>query len=366
MTFKKMTVIVPRLPPAIDGLGDYGLCLAKEMNRLHSIESSFIVGDPSWEKEKFSESFEVKKVSERTVFSLASLLPQEKDAVVLLHYVGYGYARRGSPLWLLKSLEQWKKNHPERKLITMFHELYAFGPIWTSQFWTSPLQRMIVRRLGRLSNSFVTSRTSYAEILAGYTGHSKHSIQVLPVFSNIGEPENTPELSHRKNRMVIFGNKSAKERLYKNSIAQLEKLCLKLGVLEIFDIGPEPKAKVDVVAGKKILFFGALPAEEVSRILKESRFGFINYPTGYLSKSGIFAAYCSHRLLVWASPWDNQLLDSAQKGVHYLSAEEEYSYSRAEDFQKIADNAYHWYSEHSLSKHADLFCKLASDDKIYL
>jgi len=364
MTFKKITVIVPRLPPAVDGLGDYGLCLSKEMSLKHAVDSSFIVGDPAWKNENFSEKFNVHVVNARSAPSLFLLLPQEKDAVVLLHYVGYGYAKRGCPFWLLKALIQWKKEHAERKLITMFHELYAFGPIWTSQFWSSPLQRMIVHRLGRLSNSFVTSRESYADILARYTGDSRNSIPVLPVFSNIGEPEKTPDLSQRKNRIVIFGNRVAKERVYQNSLAQLSQLCRQMDIEEILDIGPLSETHPDEIAGRKIQYLGTLSSEKISELLMESRFGFINYPTGYLGKSGIFAAYSSHRMLVWSAPWKNQVTDAVREGKHYLSSEAEYS--RAEDFQNIANNAREWYEEHRLSKHADLFFKIASNDKIPL
>jgi hypothetical protein len=40
--------IVPRLPPLIDGVGDYSLQLARTLRENHNIDSKFIIGDPSW------------------------------------------------------------------------------------------------------------------------------------------------------------------------------------------------------------------------------------------------------------------------------------------------------------------------------
>ena len=40
--------IVPRLPPSVDGLGDYALSLAFQMRQDFGIETHFIVGDQKW------------------------------------------------------------------------------------------------------------------------------------------------------------------------------------------------------------------------------------------------------------------------------------------------------------------------------
>ena len=41
--------IVPRLPPATDGVGDYAIRVAHQLRAAHQIESHFIVGDPDWQ-----------------------------------------------------------------------------------------------------------------------------------------------------------------------------------------------------------------------------------------------------------------------------------------------------------------------------
>ncbi|MFZ4728709.1 MAG: glycosyltransferase family 1 protein, partial [Pseudanabaena sp.] len=76
------------------------------------------------------------------------MLEGDRTSPVLLHYVGYGYAKRGCPVWLVDGIQRWKNLYPDRLLVTMFHELHASGtPPWTSSFWLSPLQKNLVTRL---------------------------------------------------------------------------------------------------------------------------------------------------------------------------------------------------------------------------
>ena len=152
--------IVPRLFPAIDGLGDYALNLARQLRKDFNIETHFIVGDPSWSGLSQLQEFPVSQVTVQSPNNLQSLLSHRTSSIttVLLHYVGYGYAKRGCPLWLVDGLRHWRSEGNNRKLVTMFHELYAFGPPWTSSFWLSPLQRKLAARLAQMSNCCITSQ----------------------------------------------------------------------------------------------------------------------------------------------------------------------------------------------------------------
>ena len=119
---------------------------------------------------------------------------------MLLHFVGYGYQKRGCPVWLLRGLKAWKRRQKGARLITMFHELYPSGLPWQSSFWTSPLQRGICRELARLSD--VTNRAESVCILR-MTGRT--DVLNLPVLSNVGEPESRQPIGDRDRRLVVFG-----------------------------------------------------------------------------------------------------------------------------------------------------------------
>ncbi|HYX18488.1 MAG TPA: hypothetical protein VE944_29820 [Nostoc sp.] len=82
---------------------------------------------------------------------------------ILLYYVGYGYAQRGCPVWLVDGLERWKNLFPKRSLVTMFHEISASVPPWTSAFWLSSLQRSLAARLAQMSDRCITSKQLYAD-----------------------------------------------------------------------------------------------------------------------------------------------------------------------------------------------------------
>src|SRR5467141_2905569 len=99
--------IVPRLPPATDGVGDYAIRVARQLRAAHQIESHFIVGDPEWQPPMNLE-FEAASIRVRSSAKLIEALQRNGSiATALLNYVGYGYAKRGCPVWLVKGLKQW-------------------------------------------------------------------------------------------------------------------------------------------------------------------------------------------------------------------------------------------------------------------
>ncbi len=97
MTLIEITAIVPRLPPVIDGVGDYAMSLAKELREGYGVDTNFLVGDPTWAGEGKLQEFSVRKLTERNAAALSDALSRDDDATVLLHYGGYAYAQRGCP-----------------------------------------------------------------------------------------------------------------------------------------------------------------------------------------------------------------------------------------------------------------------------
>ena len=108
--------IVPGLPPAIDGVGDYAFLLARQLRKAHGINTRFVVCDPWWQSEGggqrtevtnqgsvvgsqwsvVSGQFSVYQLRERSAEELLRVLNQPGIShTVLLQYVGYGYEKRG-------------------------------------------------------------------------------------------------------------------------------------------------------------------------------------------------------------------------------------------------------------------------------
>jgi hypothetical protein len=90
--------IVPCLPPPPEGVGSYAEALAGALAELQGIDTRFLVG---------------------------TQLPGaiEGETPILLHYVGYGYQRRGCPRELVARLAAWRRGGEGRRQVTFFHEV---------------------------------------------------------------------------------------------------------------------------------------------------------------------------------------------------------------------------------------------------
>lgn len=312
--------IVPSLPPPDEGVGSYALCLERALAG-HGISTRFVT----------AEGGELSQRLERT----------EADAI-LLHYANYGYQRRGCPFWLLDAL---RRRPRERRLVTVFHEVYATGPPWRSSFWTQPFQRRIAAAVARTSDALVTSLDLYVRRIGPEAAPEKTS--VTPVFSTVGEPREVPPLSSRVRRLVLFGGRGARSRAYGELRSELLAACRSLGVEEIADVGPPLERPEEPVDGVPVRRLGVLPAAEVGRLLLGSLAGFVAYPAFFLPKSTIFAAYCAHGLLP-VQAWRRR---SRPGGTAPR-------WTGSGDPQAVATAGHGWYREHSLARQAERFREL--------
>ena len=364
----QVTSIIPKLPPAIDGVGDYALNLARQLRKDFNIQTHFIVGNPTWNGAAEIEGFIVSKVSDRSPNALLNLLSTDDSSSILLHYVGYGYAQRGCPVWLVDGLQRWKSLFPKRSLVTMFHEISASGPPWTSAFWLSSLQRSLAARLAQMSDRCITSKQLYADIITRISQGKHNQVPFIPVFSNIGEPNKVLPLLKRQQRLVVFGGVANRARVYQESQAVLEYVCQRLNIQEIWDIGTPTEVNLSSITKVPILEKGQQSAENVSNILANSVAAFSDYNPDFLAKSTIFASYCAHRLLPINAKGSSSVVDGIEPGKHYwvpnLQGNE---LGNDVEMQAIADNAYSWYQTHNLSVHIQIFAKyLVSNSGITL
>ncbi|OKH51259.1 hypothetical protein NIES30_03095 [Phormidium tenue NIES-30] len=357
--------VVPRLYPSVDGVGDYAMNLARQLRLDFGINTHFLICDPAWHGSNQLEGFQVTQINARSTKSfLAKLANIEPNRPILLHYVGYGYAKRGCPTWLVNGLEIWKHQRQQAPLVTMFHETSAFGPIWTSAFWFSLAQKGLAKRLVRLSDRILTSKRSYAELLESYAPERFTTIPSLPVFSTIGELQNPSSLSKRTRRLVIFGGRSQRTKVYEDSLEQLSQICRYLNIQQIFDIGPPLDSLPIDIDTVPITATGCLPSEEVSTILSDSIAGFFSYHPAFLGKSTIFAAYCAHRVIPISANMTDLPEEGLQPGNHY-ALPSQYSTEKSDMvlMQAIADNAHAWYQTHNLSTQAKAYHSILSNFK---
>lgn len=302
--------IVPSMPPEINGLGDYAHQLwrywPEPRPEWHIAGSRVPEGAQQAWPEVQIHRFQLNEKS------LAGVLANVRAEVAILHYVGYAYARRGAPMWMPVALADWKRG-TGANLVVMFHELYATGPPWRSEFWMKPLQRRIVTQLLGLADRWICSCRRQRQILVEELRADPSLGALIPIGSNI-DPIRSPEWARpwplsigKKLRIVAFGQGITRLRSLRAHQNLLRELCRRDLVESVLLLGKSEGAgpvnsEIDRLVKK--IGCGALCQESydvssaaISEQLLDRHLGLLSNPYGILTKSGVFAAYCSHGVI---------------------------------------------------------------------
>ena len=291
--------IVPRSPGPPDGVGDYALIVARKLATEYARETVFAAHQfiPAATAGNFE------------IVPLASipkdLLRREWDHVIL-HFVSYGYQKRGVPFALLSILRELRANCRGRWL-TIFHELYASGPPWKSEFWLRPFQIQIAKSISRMSDACIVSSEASRAELGRLTPDTE--VFVHPVISNFGEPVLAPgQIANRDpHRWVICGGTALVER----SVRSLRKILKQIPDLssprELFVLGgndnPVTRSLLVDLANIRANYQPRISAAEASQILSTASFAWLDYfhrpevPTDVALKSTAFLAACAHGVI---------------------------------------------------------------------
>ncbi len=276
------------------------------------------------------------------------------DETVLLHYSGYGYARRGAPVWLLHWLREERPRI--RRLGVFFHELYASGPPWKSEFWLSPLQRHIARQIAVMSDFWLANRQASAQWLN--IGQSNTAHAVLPIPSGIGEFSAAHPC--RDPVIVVFGGAGLRTATYRAAEQHLSRWTHTTG-LRIQDIGPPiTDSKVlQFMKSLQVSVLGRIPADSASSLLSKAQFGLVAYPLAFAAKSSVIGAYCAHGLCPVILTKEKTPADGLLPGANCLvqipdQLSDEYRH-------RISESARCWYSPHSVENHVKKIADLSVD-----
>jgi hypothetical protein len=337
----RLVQVVPSLPPPAEGVGPYAQALAAELGTVWGVESRFVVGEPAWRSEPGTTPALAVAARSPAALTHAMLAQGGAEPVpVLVHYAGYGYAPRGCPRWLVAALVRLARAGRIR-LVTIFHEVAANGPPWSSSFWLRPVQLGLARALARASELRRTSLPVYAELLA------TPPVEVVPVFSTLGELTDPRPFAARARRLVVFGGPGVRGRAFGALRATLAAAARELQATEILDIGPRLDTVPRELEGIPCSALGVQPAAEVSRLLGSSAFGFLAYPPGFLAKSTIYAAYAAHGV-VPVGAWDEERDPWPLEPPCWQPGET----ASAEALERFARRAHCWYAPHALARQA--------------
>lgn len=309
--------IVPRMPPMVDGVGDYAINLAKCLFNYCGISSRFIVADPAWPESEQCNGFPAHKLKSINSIELSDCLKSYSGNVFLLHYVGYGFNTRGVPGWLLEGLNQCGG----LRLITFFHEIWATGKPWSSAFWLHPMQRYLVHQIAKLSDRVLTSNRRMAMLIGG-------NVCTLPIPSNLAAVA-VPQIACPGIppwRVVLFGKVPNRIQNIKANTGFLRKLH-ENNLLKYVEITGEcsntfPNPSEDVACLVKILPSNMIRVQQNSspeRIMNsfgQSDFSVWHYPGSLLTKSTVFMTSISCGCPVILPTIDSN--GELEAGRHYM------------------------------------------------
>jgi len=244
-------------------------------------------------------------------------------------------------------IEEWKRREGG-KVAIVFHELYANGPIWKTEFWTRPFQRQIVRRLVDVADCWITNCDRYHRILLHEFGAGSKPGGVIPVGSNI-EPARKPDLgrvarlsSLSSLRIVSFGLPRTRHRAVRIHLDLLSKLMKEGRIHSLLLMGaqPDPKMHDETLglldaAGVRGLVEEAfdLSGEEISLRLLEQDVALLATPPDLIGKSGVYAA-CSLHGVRCVLPGDSELDDRVFLRLPILGSWEE----QAREFKAVLES----------------------------
>lgn len=293
--------ILPRLPGARDGVGDYALNLARVLAKEHEITTVFAVG----EKTSGTAAGDFKIVSLRSFTAEPASLARDCDHV-LLHYVNYGYQPRGVPFWLARWTKQ-RRAALRGRWLTLFHELYASAPPWKSAFWLQPWQKRIARQISEVSDHAIVSNNVAREQLRALNSHLPISMHAVP--SNFGEPSLTLAGLERRDphRWVICGGAALIARSLRSFAAGRDLVPEEFRPRGLLVLGGRDSGAIRSILATlhdlEITYRPEIPAARASEFLSTSVFGWIDYfdrsdiPSVVILKSSSFAAYCAHGIV---------------------------------------------------------------------
>ena len=326
--------IVPRTPGGHDGVGDYAARLAEQLKADFGRETRFAVAP----LESISQS-------------------QCADSDIILHYANYGYHTRGVPTQLPSILAQLKQRC-RRKLLTIFHELYASAPPWRSAFWLQPWQKSIARSIARISDACLVSSETMRDTLQRLA--PGRPISVHPVISTLGEPDFSPPQFVRRDshRWAIFGGTHLLQRSLQSFRQRIAVIPDFFSARELFLLGGSDtnalRNELDQIRGVTCHYHPAIDASAASEILSSCSFAWIDYfrqrdvPTAVILKSGSFASYCAHGVIPILPHHGSPvaLRGDQLPGPYFVEANRTHLPAFAER-AKVSADIYEWYRRHA-------------------
>lgn len=335
-----LCVIAPRLPPAIDGVGDYCRQLWLQLHDRQPFLAQpwqFLVLDGAEATSKAWDGVRINQFAP-TQEDVIEKLDQARPEVILLQYVGYGYAVNGAPTWLTAALEKWKRQNHSIALVVMFHETWPNVRPWQRTFWRIGSQKHCICQILDVATTVVTSVQANADSLR--TLRPEKPVQIIPIGSSF--PVHTGDESKDWKSLVIFGKEKTRMHALRVHEKAIRKLDSSQAINTIILAGErmqqtDPcKALLEAMRlSAKITGAYNFPNDAVPDIVSSCGLALIYSQTTYLLKSTAFHLAASLGQ-VSLTKREHRADPIVQDGVHFLSYDER---NIGELVEQLADTA---------------------------
>lgn len=346
--------ITPRFAPSVCGVGDYSRLLGGAMETRCQVRSRYLVADLARGASTEPGAAEgVHALGTRNAATWVKAIRELRPApdAVVLQASFYGFNPHGVPLWLAQALETLQASDGP-PVLTMFHELYASGPVVSRAYWYGRVQRWLARRVANVSTGVRTNRKASWDWLAAHTRHAPDAIPCLPVFSNLGESRRPAVPASSRAPVMIAPGMHPGSPAWPSMLASARQL----QCTEIFLTGPELHCSTNTpsVQGIHVTPLGILPAHEYSALMSRARFGFLDYNPLFLAKSGHFAAFAAHGVIPVVAAGGGQLPDGLDEDRHFLAGGSTAIPSQSL-LDSIGQSVISWYQHHDIGTTAESY-----------
>ena len=298
----RVVFILPQLPPAHCGLGDYSMILLEHMAM--TPPPKILVMHGVAETHAAHPDFDVEPLP-RSSASLQQRLHELRAQKVFVQYVAQGFQPRGCPLWFLSALRKWRASTAGARLVIMFQELW-FEPKWWKPDWClQKLHRFALRRLADAADQVFVSTEEFALRMQGTAYHERIRVLMNPATIPLAAPERN--VQRFQGHMVLFGRQGSRLLALTQMAPYLGKLHT-AGVLNKLWIAGSRESEAmndrednlikSLLPPSSVGRLGSQTPEDLSLIFQKVQMGIFAKVLHGFTKSTIFMGYASHGLCI--------------------------------------------------------------------
>ncbi|KDB09698.1 hypothetical protein LIG30_0018 [Burkholderia sp. lig30] len=292
----RIQIAYPKLPPAIDGIGDHTRFLAEALADRHHVE--ILTAD--------AQTIDALPVKTTACFSMSTragvkqLLNEVRKAPpewLLLQYNPFAWGRWGLNLQLPSVISTIKKTCPGIKVALIVHECFVPSISWKFAIMTT-WQRLQLWRLGQVADAIFVSIEKWTRLLAGW--YPDKLVVHLPVGSNIpvvGADRRAVRdelgIAEHSVALGVFGS-AHPDRMF-DVVPKIVDAVASQGIdVSLICAGGGTDSLKKLLPGKKIAGGTALDPREVSRLVSAMDVTLPLFIDGVSTRRGSFMAGLDH------------------------------------------------------------------------